>query len=62
MKNVTELFRVGYSNGILQIDSATSDNAVAGSSSGSPILHVSPETLVHLEASPDFCHSNSTAG
>ena len=60
--------RVGYSNGILQIDSSSSlSKNSAGSSSSSTsgssqILRVSPQTLVYLESSPDFCLVNSTAG
>ena len=57
---------MGYSNGILQIDSSsTNKNSAASSSSSSgssQILRVSPQTLVYLESSPDFCQVNSTAG
>ena len=57
------VYRVGYSNGILQIDSSSSaKNSAASSSGSSQILRVSPQTLVYLESSPDFCRVNSTAG
>ncbi len=55
--------RVGYSNGILQIDGGSSSSNGAKTSSGSSqILRVSPQTLVYLELSPDFCRANVTAG
>lgn len=56
--------RVGYSNGILQIDggSSSSVNGAKTSSGSSQILRVSPQTLVYLELSPDFCRTNATAG
>lgn len=55
--------RVGYSNGILQIDGGSSSaNGAKTSSGSSQILRVSPQTLVYLELSPDFCRTNATAG
>lgn len=56
--------RVGYSNGILQIDGggSSSANGAKASSGSSQILRVSPQTLVYLELSPDFCRTNATAG
>nr|CAH0111848.1 unnamed protein product [Daphnia galeata] len=55
--------RVGYSNGILQIDGGSSSaNGAKTSSGSSQILRVSPQTLVYLELSPDFCRANITAG
>ncbi len=56
-------YRVGYSNGILQIDGGSSSaNGAKTSSGSSQILRVSPQTLVYLELSPDFCRANITAG
>lgn len=70
-------YRVGYSNGILQIDGGSASSGpsngassikttmpAAGSapSSHHQILRVSPQTLVYLELSPDYCWANSTAG